>query len=421
MVQCMTTRLLEKLTTETSPSQVAMLGLKKLTDETVVVVINELPVTVCLAEHFCCTQLYILERETGGTKGSSANPKLTSPHCHPIPHTDFMTQEASTALSTYRKIVESGEWNTCQSYRGEENSDMDKACEKEDSDRTESDANSDSDRTESDEETTHEKKKRKHTNNDLSVSLAPVSNRSPCNLMLAMIYGEYDGSPETIGNMKVGTPQLRRDTARCISTEAYACKEVYTLDNREGAGIAFRSDRHMVQNLTNINLLDPLMMKIVGRVSQICLDYFWFVSRYWDIRLGAPFFTQSLPKLHCLLLPGGSIYIGLSVHLILRVLANQSGLEEHFLISLVHETEVEEIDLVKGSHLIPADIYANTKQFCGKDQKPEEERGTSIEEIRQTYQGQAGNKRDVIASFLKVADGKNPKECRFIKLEKLKE
>ena len=105
MVESVTTTIMDKLIKHTSPTELAMLGLKRLGNETVVISINELPVTVCLVEHFFGTQLYILERKAGGTIGSSAKPKVASTHCHPIPQVDFMTEEANMALQTYRKVV----------------------------------------------------------------------------------------------------------------------------------------------------------------------------------------------------------------------------------------------------------------------------------------------------------------------------
>jgi hypothetical protein len=263
-----------------------------------------------------------------------------------------------------------------------------------------------------------EEKKRKHTRNLLPVSLSLKPTCRPCNLMLAMIFGGYDGTPEMIGNVKGGTSQLRRDTARCVATERHVGKDVYTLDNRQGAGYPVREDRHMVQNLFKINLAHPLMVFICGHVHQICLDYFWFQGAYWGHKLKDGFFHLSLPKLHGLLLPNGCIYLGLSVHLLLGVLKHQSSLEIHFHISLVHETEVEEIDLVKGSHQIPQELYANFQKFGGKDQNPEAFLGTSRKEIRQNYQGDT---RSAIASFEKLADRKDPEKCRFIKLTNLKQ
>ena len=112
MIKSVMTRILRRLELETSKSELTLLGLKKLNDGTVVVAINEMPITVCLAEHCCCIQLYIVERMTGGTKGSSAYPKLASPHCHPILHTDFMTSVAARALAMFKTMVVTKEWTT---------------------------------------------------------------------------------------------------------------------------------------------------------------------------------------------------------------------------------------------------------------------------------------------------------------------
>ena len=97
-----------------------------------------------------------------------------------------------------------------------------------------------------------------------------------CNLMLAMIFGNYGGTAEMIANAKEGTSQLRQDTARCVAAEIHGKKHVYTLDNREATDHPSRPGRHITQDLFKIDLDDPKMKVIKGRVSQICLDYFWF-------------------------------------------------------------------------------------------------------------------------------------------------
>jgi hypothetical protein len=241
---------------------------------------------------------------------------------------------------------------------------------------------------------------------------------SSCNLMLGMIYCDFNGLPEMIADSKGGTPQLRRDTARCVSTEIYFRKEIYTLDNREGTGISHREDRHMVQNLGRIDLDHPLMIKIRGHVDQICLDYFWFVGGYWGTKLKKVFYTQSLPRLHDLLRPGGSIYLGLSVHLLLAVLRHQRILQARFHISLVHETKVEEIELVSGSQKIPEGLYADIMKFGAKPQNPERDRGTTRQAIREGHDSTTGDVKYVFAQLKKMTPGVVLEECRFIKLRK---
>ena len=57
------------------------------------------------------------------------------------------------------------------------------------------------------------------------------------------------------------------------------------------------------------------------------------------------------------------MYLGLSVHLLLGVLRHLDSLEPKFHISLVLDTEVDEIDLVRGSHQIPDELYADIKKW----------------------------------------------------------
>jgi hypothetical protein len=61
-----------------------ILGLKKLDDDSVVLNINNRPVTTLEPEHGCCDNYYVVERRAGGSKGLSKEPKLTFPHCHPV-------------------------------------------------------------------------------------------------------------------------------------------------------------------------------------------------------------------------------------------------------------------------------------------------------------------------------------------------
>jgi hypothetical protein len=66
--------------------------------------------------------------------------------------------------------------------------------------------------------------------------------------MLGMIYGNFMGTTEEIGNMLQYTTQLRRDMARCILTEKSG-KYVYTLDNRQGGGVMFAAPTDMYNRI----------------------------------------------------------------------------------------------------------------------------------------------------------------------------
>ena len=180
-------------------------------------------------------------------------------------------------------------------------------------------------------------------------------------LMLGMIQGDFrDHTPTRIGNSMSGTSQLRRDSARCEATERLVERDVYTLDIRTAPGYPDRPDRHIVQSLKTLNpdKLPPLLVAISKKVVQICLDYFWFVDGYWGGILNDNFFTVPVWVLHDILSPAGVMYLGLSVHLLLGVLRHLDSLEPKFHISLVLDTEVDEIDLVCGSHQIPDELYA---------------------------------------------------------------
>ena len=61
------------------------------------------------------------------------------------------------------------------------------------------------------------------------------------------------------------------------------------------------------------------------------------------------------------------MYLGLSVHLLLGVFWHLDSLEQKFHIILVLDTEVDEIDLVRGSHQIPDELYADKNKLGAKD------------------------------------------------------
>ena len=236
--------------------------------------------------------------------------------------------------------------------------------------------------------------------------------------MLGMIYGNFCGTAEATGDMAEHTTQLRRDTARCQVTEECTGRDVFTLDNR--AVESQRMDRHVVQDLKDIILEDRLMASIKGHVHQICLDHFWFNSVYWDTKIGPTFFTKSLPLLKTLLQPNGVIYIGLSVHLLLHVLKNEVHLNKYFVTSLVHGTEVNEIDLVRGSHLIDDALYACPTKFGNKNQNPESALGVTFAMLRQTCPGTCST-IERVAQLRKLTGDRDPEEYRFIKFANLED
>ena len=526
-----------------SKSELLLLGLKKKGNgkHGVVVIINGRPLGVCDPEHGCCIQYPVLERESGGSKGMSNQPMLSSTFCHPIKSCTFKSggKVARKALSEFQRLVDTDKWNkpvdgdatdsdgeaTDSDSEDETMSDSDdksiKSSESETDDdnvasKSETDDENvasvvdngrldldddDNSRSTFDEEKTSEAEdfqqsdelmvgvndlsldldrasfnfedekdnsdmigqigrleatgrslenteddmryKKKHSatdseeiqrnkfaRNDSHVSLFSTRDGQPrhllltsdhtrgaCNLMLAMIYGNYGGTPETIANATEGTSQLRRDTARCVAAEIHGKKHVYTLDNREATDHPSRPGRHITQDLFKIDLNDPTMKVIKGRVSQICLDYFWFQGAYWAEKLNATFFKLSLPKLHDILQPSGTVYLGLSVHLMMGVLVNWGLLKELFQMSLVHESEVMEIDLVAGSHLISEEVYADVPKMGGKDRESERLLGTNLNALQQNYEGA---KRDLKEQYKQLAGKKNPLDCRFIKLQKRK-
>lgn len=246
-------------------------------------------------------------------------------------------------------------------------------------------------------------------------------------LNLGMIFGRMKGTPKEISTMDTHTEQLRRDTARCIMAETCSGKEVFTIDCREGdadkEGCVYRPDRHLIQDINSLDKDDDLFARMNGRVSQITLDYFWFSGRYWDTQaLRNDFYSCSIPWLAGLLVTGGAIYMGLCPQLFIRLLTHEAHWKDLLHLSLVHAEDVGEIDLVRGSHLIPQELYE--KNLLGKkDQKPEVALGTSASELRQTMSAHLG-KPGIPRRFDELVCEHVNQDCRagsfhFMKLAKI--
>ena len=118
-----------------------------------------------------------------------------------------------------------------------------------------------------------------------------------------------------------------------------------------------------------------------------------------------------------LLLSTGAIHIGLSVHLLLHVLDNELQLKQCFALGLVHRADVEEIDLVRGFHLIDDSLCACPAKFGNKDQKPESALGVTLAMLKQTCPGTC-SAAERIEQLRKLTGGRAPEEFGFIELLK---
>jgi hypothetical protein len=94
------------------------LGLKKLDDDSVVLNINNRPITTLELEHGCCDNYYVVERRAGGSKGLSKERKLTFPHCHPVPSSNLNSDFAVASLPQFKSMVDDGEWEDKKGHSG---------------------------------------------------------------------------------------------------------------------------------------------------------------------------------------------------------------------------------------------------------------------------------------------------------------
>jgi hypothetical protein len=471
------TKLLELYSTEASNSELAMLGLKRLQDGSVVVAINNLPITVCLPEHGCCEQYYVVERGPGGTKGLGDCPKLTFTYCHPIPRTNFMSEEAALALSTFRLLVESGKWDKDsdetddeQDWSADQDDTREEEVEREQTSNEGMSSNESSKEEDSDSEEALEiivdddersnaavesdvgfvKKKRLDEEEKNNMSSPPPSKRTrssmvdvntitqptpfsymrhtlvapnnEINLMLGMIYGDMQGTAEMIalGNDYSNySSQLRRDTARCVATETLCKRPVFTIDNRPGD--SNRKDRHICMDMMSIDLDQHLLAPYLGKVHQICLDHFWFLPSYWDEKgASTTFFSDTVPKLQHLLKGKGTIYLGICAQIFAGLAKHKDEIELQFSVSLVLRSAVTEIDLIRGSHMIPDHLY-HSHVLGNKEAKPELRFKISYQMVKETIGSFLNVDPLMVNTYLRQLVGTChiPDDYAFIRLTKL--
>jgi hypothetical protein len=176
-------------------------------------------------------------------------------------------------------------------------------------------------------------------------------------------------------------------------------------------------------SMSKIRRDDPLILRLSGQVSQICLDHFWFSDTYWvEKAITDSFFIKSLPILWELLHEDGVIYLGLSAGIFTQVIRNESAIKPLYQISLVHSDNVGENDLVAGSHNIPDELYQCPNTFGNKDLDPERELGFSIKQLRDKGVGQ-GVITHYVSRLGQLVDqssiGTHAGEFRFVKLLKI--
>lgn len=464
MVERLMTDLLHQYSIQSDHS-LTVLGLERSGIDSVKIGINSRELTTCESEHGCCMQYIVVERRAGCSKGLSNEPKVSFTYCHPIPQSNFPTMIAASSLLQFRHMVNEGSWVNPNGKKGKDGLDAldsdrgfdddgetigsvdSEMIPKQDavganckkipttdifmpppSKRTRPDAapqvtQSPDKRTRVAAKVTHSPPQQKEldvTNEQLisrnKENLLYRSSERRCDLMLGMVFGNLYGTVAEIGKMSNHTTQLRRDTARCVATEFCSNKDIYTLDNRPVED--YRKDRHIVQSMSKLKSEDRLMVKLIGKVSQICLDHFWFMDGYWvDKAINKGFMTNSLPILFKLLQSDGAIYFGLSIGIFTQVIMHEESVMRLFRISLVHSDDVCEIDLVKGSHEISDKQYQCANTFGRKDQKPETKFGFSEADIRQTAAGGV-DVRHIIKRYRALV-GDHPLSYRFIKLSKI--
>ena len=205
-----------------------------------VVSINNHPLGTCDAEHGCCINFVILEKGTGGTKGLSAKPKLSSSYCHGINGSGFQIEESKIALACFIEEVDSDLWpgkdpnedegcpsalNSTEGETTDGNEDGQDVVLQKDvaiKQRTKRPPS-----LEVDEGIGVNSRARAQVNHYTSPDNPYIPALSQCNLMLGMIYRNFEGTVEEIGRMNQFTTQLRRDMARFIMTEKLCQKDVY--------------------------------------------------------------------------------------------------------------------------------------------------------------------------------------------------
>jgi hypothetical protein len=125
-------------------------------------------------------------------------------------------------------------------------------------------------------------------------------------MVLVLMSGR--GAATTVEEMKEYTPQLRRETARCLVLEKLLPAQVHTLDKRTirqdvRSPYYHQGDMNDLRRMTSERLLQN------GRFDEIVMDYVWWENAYVQDRVTDSFFGESIPKLLQSCKPGGSIFL----------------------------------------------------------------------------------------------------------------
>jgi hypothetical protein len=128
-------------------------------------------------------------------------------------------------------------------------------------------------------------------------------------MVLVLMSGRGSASSTEEMRMKKYTPQLRRETARCLVLEKLLTAQVHALDKRVIAD-EFVSPLFFHQgDLNDLRRMSSSTLLKEKQFDEIVMDYAWWENAYVQDRITESFFTESLPKLMRSCKPTGSIFL----------------------------------------------------------------------------------------------------------------
>lgn len=180
-------------------------------------------------------------------------------------------------------------------------------------------------------------------------------------LCLGMIYADTtatntDGVAHLVKQGEM-TPQIGRDTARCLAMEAHHNVNVYTLAVENDAPA--RSDRHITATFSGKNTIDDIKSVVPQGeyFEQIALDYFWMPKGYLHDRIGRRMLRERLVGFaEEVLKPGGSVYFPFHIDVLRRLAGGESLWKTYYDISFIRrddEAQLRQHILWSATHTIP--------------------------------------------------------------------
>ena len=303
-----------KLIWKSSNRMLALLGYcRDVNTNEVIVKVNGRRVTLLDMEHYFCLAAYVLpQRNSGGTRSFSSNPRVSRKHMYPIKGASFFVDNqlstiAAEAIRCYEDLV---------------------------------------------------------NNNKLHLLDSEIEYRKPTDcesfvILMAMVNGWNGGSLDDILENN-HNQRMVRDNYRCLATEINSGHCVITIDNNSGELYdQSNKERHFNYNVETItqsrsrvhekSFIDSVEY-MWGKVVEIDLDYCWFQRNYYSFNNN--FYANCIPEMSVLLTDDGTINFPLDAAIFVGIIDNKNTIESKYEIKLIGEKQCNNILLFKATEKI---------------------------------------------------------------------